>query len=96
MIRRIEGENAWVLRKKDIGTLFKVLDVTTMFLFCYRLPLLETNPLPLAYKNIKEDDLIVICKYDTYLGFMGDTLPMDFIEKVNKRWNEFYEESTRK
>ena len=91
MIRRIEGENAWVLRKKDIGTLFKVSDATTYFLFCYRLPLLETNPLPLAYKDIEEDDLIVMCEYDTYLRFMGDTLPMDFIEKVNKRWNEFYD-----
>ena len=91
MIRKIDGNKAWILRKKDINILFKVSDAVMYFLFCYRLPLLETNPLPLSYKDIEEDDLILICKYDTYLGFMGDTLPMDFIEKVNKRWNEFYD-----
>ena len=91
MIRRVEGENAWVLRKKDIGLLFKIANVPHYYIFSYRLPLLETNPLPLAYKDIEEDDLIVVCTYDTYLGYMGDTLPIDFIEKVNKRWNEFYD-----
>ena len=91
MIRKIENENAWILRKKDIGTLFKVSDVTTCFLYCHRLPLLDTNPDSLAYKDIEEDDLILIREYNTYHGVFDDALSMDFIEKVNKRWNEFYD-----
>lgn len=91
MIRKIEGEKAWVLYKKDIDLLFKIANISAYYVLSYRLPLLETNPLPLAYKDIKEDDLIIVCTCDTYFGYSGDTLSIDFIEKVNKRWSEFYD-----
>ena len=85
MIRKIEGYNAWICYKNDIDVL---LTVNSCSLLCYNLPLFSTNPgYPKNPHNIETDLVLCVeCK-----GFVSHSFFENFVEKVNKTWNKFYE-----
>ena len=86
MIRKINNHNAWVCYAKEAKHL-----TTPYYLYCYRLPLFDTRPAPIGTtESIDPDEIILLTTFFPFLIF-EPPLTEDFIEQVNKRWNEFYD-----
>ena len=97
MIRKIQDYDAWVCYFKDIKILRFYLN-NYSFIFLYRLPLFDINPIPLAFpsENLDPDDLILVYLLEIKGRYERPLFTENFVDEVNKRWNEFYEKDTRK
>ena len=93
MIRKIEGYNAWV---GPIGDLFQNIFLKSRgFAFFYSLPLFSCNEETMGWveRNICPNSTLALLVIGNNIRYK---ITLDFIEKVNKTWNKFYEENTRK
>jgi hypothetical protein len=100
MIRKVEGYNAWILKNKDLPILDNICK-NTRWNDVVRLPLFGLH---FYYYNVWSDDWpdeeeLVLSIYYPYGHERTNGCnykSLDFLEKVNKTWNKFYEENTRK
>ena len=65
--------------------------------FCgrFKLPLFSTKPIVVTKDDVVENTLCFVIREYIYRIVFDRTLPLKTVEKINKTWNEFYEESTR-
>lgn len=64
--------------------------------FCgrFKLPLFSTKPILITEDDITENTLCFVIREYIYRIVFDRTLPLKTVEKINKTWNEFYEEGT--
>ena len=60
-----------------------------MTLYVYNLPLFTSDQIPCIYKDLNDDDLILVV--DHSIANRNKNFSLDFINEVNKTWNKFYE-----
>ena len=85
--------HAWIMYDRDYSNWIWTSTIHFGFQDIIPLPLFDLNPN--AYTSgflIDENDLILVV--DRYIHTGPYTLEQ--IEEINKTWNKFYEESTRK
>lgn len=94
MIRKVQGYEAWLGTWEDLIR-YIVLPKrgTKNFIYC-NLPLFDARPTPIPIiTRVFSENIVLIVFFN---GFKVPAFSLDFIEQVNKRWNEFYEKDTRK
>lgn len=106
MIRKVPNIRAWVLKKEDLPILFKtntnLIDACRFLKTIYCLPILSNTPW--YYNPLFDDylsDIILVTietPYQVNLCLFNEdrTMKMEYIEEINRIWNSFYEENTRK
>ncbi len=93
MIRKVPNMSAWVMHYKDYRNWVGTSTIHLGFQLLIPLPLFELSPKVYAlHFLIEEDELILVV--DAYMHHKPYTLEQ--VEEINKTWNKFYEESTRK
>lgn len=93
MIRKVQGYEAWIGTWKDLTRYIVIPRRGTKNFMYYSLPLFDARPSPIPVIVRAFSDEIVLVVF--FNGFTFSAFSLDFIEQVNKRWNEFYEKDTR-
>ena len=84
--------SAWVMHNRDYSDWIWTSTMHFGFQITMPLPLFESNPNESFRFLIGEDELILVV--DGYVHSKPYTLEQ--VKEINKTWNRFYEESTRK
>lgn len=92
MIRKVPNMQAWVMHCKDYSNWEWTSTIHRWFQTILPLPLFELNPNGHIGHSIEENELMLVV--DGYVHSRPYTLEQ--VEEINKTWNKFYEESTRK
>lgn len=93
MIRKVQGYEAWIGTWEDLVRYILLPKHGTKNFMYYNLPLFDARPTPIPFTTrIFSKDIMLIVFFN---GFTLPAFSFDFIEQVNKRWNEFYEKNTR-
>ena len=99
MIKKVEGYNAWVMPVSEFEQFLKArgrinmhfhIPSSMLFPICIDLPLFDTQ-IKWRYIKIDKNDKRLCLYIDILL--QSPCLSVDFIQKVNERWNEFFDDS---
>lgn len=89
MIRKIQGYEAWIGTWRDLTRYILLPRRRTKNLMYYNLPLFDARPTPIPIiARVFSNEIMLVVFFN---GFTCPAFSLDFIEQVNKRWNEFYE-----
>lgn len=98
MIKSIENDNIRIGSAQDLFSSVN-LEVDG-FVGRFKLPLFSAFPKLINIDDVEnyKNPICFVIKRDFYRynNIMESGLPLSLVEYINKTWNEFYEESTRK
>lgn len=80
MIRKVENYKAWIGKVEDIIKCQRMFAST--ILYSYNLPLFTSDQTPSIYKDLNNDDLILVVDYP--IANRNKNFSLDFINEVNK------------